>query len=53
MGLERFKMEKKKVKGVTKWPTSQEVKDIQRFLGLANYYKRFVKDFTKIAKPLH
>jgi len=26
---------------------------MQKFLGLANYYRRFVKDFTKIARPLH
>jgi len=29
------------------------VKDIQKFLGLANYYRRFVKDFAKITKPLY
>ena len=29
------------------------MKDIQKFLGLANYYRRFVKDFAKITKPLH
>jgi len=29
------------------------VKDVQKFLGLANYYRRFVKDFAKIARPLH
>ena len=29
------------------------VKDVQKFLGLANYYRRFVKDFARIAKPLH
>ena len=29
------------------------VKDVQKFLGLANYYRQFVKDFTRIAKPLH
>jgi len=26
---------------------------MQKFLGLANYYRQFVKDFAKIAKPLH
>ena len=29
------------------------VKDVQKFLGLANYYRWFVKNFAKIAKPLH
>jgi len=53
MGPEGFKMEKGKVEKVTKWPILQGVKDVEKFLGLANYYKRFVKDFAKIAKPLH
>ena len=38
MGPEGFWMEPEKVEGVTKWPTPQCVKDIQKFLGLANYY---------------
>jgi len=46
-------MEKEKVEGITNWPTPQCVKDVQKFLGLANYYRRFVKNFAKIAKPLH
>ena len=32
---------------------SKSVKDVQKFLGLANYYRRFVKDFAKIMRPLH
>jgi len=31
----------------------KSIKDVQKFLGLANYYRRFVKDFATIAKPLH
>ena len=31
----------------------KSVKDVQKFLGLANYYRQFVKDFVKIAKLLH
>jgi len=31
----------------------KSVKDVQKFLGLANYYRQFVKDFARIAKPLH
>ena len=31
----------------------KSVKVVQKFLGLASYYRRFVKDFAKIARPLH
>ena len=41
------------MKGVLKWPTLKEVKDIQKFLGLANYYQQFIKDFSVIARPLY
>ena len=38
IGPERIKMEEEKMKGVLDWPTLKRVKDIQKFLGLANYY---------------
>jgi len=41
------------VEGVLKWPVSRNVKEVQKFLGLANYYRRFIKDFAKLAAPLH
>jgi len=53
IGPDRIKMEKVKVRGVLEWPTPKCVKDIQKFLGLANYYRRFVKDFAEIARPMH
>ena len=53
IGLEGIKMEKWKVKGVLEWPTPKCVKDVQKFLGLANYYCRFIEDFVSIARPLH
>ena len=31
----------------------KSIKDVQKFLGLANYYRRFIKDFAKIARLLH
>ena len=46
-------MEKEKVQGVIEWPVPKSVKDVQKFLGLANYYRQFVKDFAKIRRPLH
>ena len=53
IGEDRVKMEKEKVQGVIEWPVPKSVKDVQKFLGLANYYRWFVKDFAKIARPLH
>ena len=53
IGLEGIKMEKKKVKGVLEWLTPKCIKDVQKFLGLANYYCRFIKIFASIARPLH
>jgi len=38
MGEERVEMEEEKVAGVLKWPMPQCVRDIRKFLGLANYY---------------
>ena len=53
IGLDRIKMEEKKVKGVLEWPTLKCVKDVQKFLELANYYRQFIEEFTLVARPLH
>ena len=53
IGLEGIKMKKEKVKGVLKWPTPKCIKDIQKFLELANYYYQFIKRFVFIARLLH
>jgi len=49
MGQGKIKMEKDKVVEVLNWPVSKMVRDARKFLGLANYYRQFVKDFAKIA----
>jgi len=46
-------MQKEKVEGVLNWPAPRNIKQVQKFLGLANYYRRFIKDFAKIAALLH
>jgi len=53
IGEDGVRIEKEKVQKVIKWPVPKSVKDVQKFLGLANYYRQFVKDFAKIARPLH
>jgi len=52
-GLEGIKMEKEKMKNVFDWLTSKEVKDIQKFLELSNYYWQFIRDFAVIARSLY
>jgi len=53
MGEEKVEMKEEKVEGVLKWSTPQCVRDVRKFLGLANYYKIFVKDFAKVALPMN
>jgi len=52
-GLEGIKMEKEKMKNVFDWLTSKEVKNIQKFLELSNYYWQFIRDFAVIARSLY
>ena len=42
-----------KINQVAQWPVPQSTKDVQKFLGLAGYYHRFVRNFASIARPLH
>ncbi|KAJ1577183.1 hypothetical protein NDA12_001627 [Ustilago hordei] len=49
MGIE---MDPEKVRTVKEWPMPESIHDIQRFLGFANFYRRFIAHFARIAKPL-
>ncbi|KAJ1584936.1 hypothetical protein NDA15_001081 [Ustilago hordei] len=49
MGIE---MDPEKVHTVKEWPMPESIHDIQRFLGFANFYRRFIAHFARIAKPL-
>ena len=42
-----------KVKAVEEWPTPVTVKQLQAFLGLAGYYRRYIERFAQIAAPLY
>jgi len=53
IGPKGVEMQREKVEGVLNWPAFRNVKEVQKFLGLANYYRRFIKDFARIAALLH
>ena len=53
IGPNGIEMEKEKVDGVLSWPEPKNAKDIRKFLGLANYYRRFIKDFAQVARPMN
>ena len=48
-----IKMEEEKVKEVLEWPIPKYVKEVQKFLGLANYYHQFIEGFASVVRPLH
>ncbi len=49
---EGIQMDQGKVKAIEEWPLPQSVKELQRFLGFANFYRRFVKNFSMHTTPL-
>ncbi len=45
-------MDDKKVQSVLNWPQPKTVKELQRFLGFANFYRHFIRNFSTVAAPL-
>ena len=48
-----IEVDKAKIEMISKLPSPTNVKTVRQFLGHAGFYKRFIKDFSKIAKPLY
>src|SRR5258705_1972809 len=46
-------MDPVKVQGVTDWLQPAKVKDVQSFIGFMNFYRRFIRNFSEITRPLH
>jgi len=53
VGRGQVQMEMDKVKAVKEWKTPTKIKEVESFLGFANFYKWFIKNFSYIAKPLN
>ena len=49
----QIKMEQEKIKAVKEWKTPTKVKDVESFLGFANFYRWFIQNFSYTAKPLN
>ncbi|KAI2651181.1 Transposon Tf2-9 polyprotein [Labeo rohita] len=49
---DRVQMDQKKVQAVAEWPQPQTVKEMQRFLGFANFYRRFIKNYSLLSAAL-
>ena len=47
-----IEVDKAKVDAIEKMPSPKDVKGIHSFLGHAGFYRRFIKDFSKISRPL-
>ena len=50
--LKKIEVDRAKIEVIAKLPMPKCMKDIQSFLGHASFYQRFIKDFSKIARPL-
>ena len=53
VGCDGIKMDQSKVKAILDWPAPKNVKGVRSFPGLANFYRRFIKDYARAARPLH
>ena len=47
-----IRMEEERIEAVKNWPEPKSVRDVQVFMGFANFYRRFIRGFSKIAAPL-
>ena len=52
IGRDGIEMSTDKVDAVLSWKTLNSLKEVQAFLGFANFYRRFIRDYSKVACPL-
>jgi len=52
VGPTGVRMDPAKVEAITSWPAPESVHEVRVFLGLANFYRRFIKNFSKMATPM-
>jgi len=52
IGREGIKISTEKVEAVLSWRKPTSLTEVQSFLGFANFYRRFIKDYSQVARPL-
>ena len=52
VGRDGIKIDSKKISSILKWPTLENVKNVQSFLGFVNFNRQFIKNYSRIAEPL-
>ena len=52
LGADGLRIDESKIQIIQEWPTSCRVKDIQSFLGFANFYRRFINNYAEVTSPL-
>ena len=52
VGRDGVRMMQDKVQAVAEWPVPKNVRDVRAFLGTAGYYRKFIKDFSRISAPI-
>ena len=53
VGKDGIKMDQDKVKAILDWPASTSIKGVRSFLGLVNFYQRFIQDYTQVVRLLN
>lgn len=49
----KIKMDPKKLNGIREWPTPWNTKDVQKFIGFCNFYRKFIHNYSNITQPLN
>jgi hypothetical protein len=47
-----MEMSEDKIEAIKEWQAPKSLRDVQSFLGFANFYRRFIKDFSRVCRPL-